>query len=59
MSEVPKETEEMAALRAAMEDIRTVAENSKKDGTTGRRGQGLNCLTWSNHRQPSATIIPA
>lgn len=28
---VPKETEEMAALRAAMEDIRTVAENSKKD----------------------------
>jgi hypothetical protein len=35
MSEVPKETEEMAALRAAMEDIRTVAENSKKDGATG------------------------
>ena len=51
MSEVPKETEEMAALRAAMEDIRTVAENSKKDGATG---PGLELpATWSNHRQPS------
>ena len=30
-SEVPKETEEMAALRSAMEDIRSLAETSQKD----------------------------
>ena len=28
---VPKETEEMAALRSAMEDIRSLAETSQKD----------------------------
>ena len=28
---MPKETEEMAALRSAMEDVRSLAETSQKD----------------------------
>ena len=35
---------------------RTFAQWPRIQRRTGRRGQGLNCLTWSNHRQPSVQL---